>query len=440
MHTRPDTFRLPLGALAATFAATTLLAACGGGGTSGTTDSGTAQAQSVAQGLPPAPIRLTINGSKIYGPDGQAIRLRGVNVQGVDDDAMKDIVGKFHMNLIRLRISFTPDNRDETGTRASGFKLDYENAIRSWVETARANKVWVVLEMRANDNVANSRNLYDPTKTGACDAPTDPAHCANYGYYLKAWQYLARTYMNTDYVAGYGLLAEPSTDKTGDPDPVGLLVNFQKALMAQINLIDDHTPFFIGPAYNYDTMEYRPATYPRIGLYPNRIVYEVNFLMPKEWVQDGSWNAPCDTPPCATPHYPFPDPKDGYLSLLDGKSDTVPWERTFNTNRSASEANYQKTLSKGFINWYLKWPLDFRAKYNVPFYVDQFGASSQAVGQLAYEKDLIDFFEANDLHWSRWSYNAYNEDSPASFLRTLLDKPSGNEAVIQFYTELGKNW
>ncbi|WP_161974709.1 cellulase family glycosylhydrolase [Piscinibacter terrae] len=437
MHATFDTLRFRVGAIGATVIAAALLAACGGGGEQGT-DGATAQAQSVAQGLP-APVRLSINGAKIFGPDGQPIRLRGVNVQGVDDKALDDIVGKFHMNLIRLRISFTPENRDETGTRASGFKSTYEDAIRSWVDAARARKVWMVLEMRANDNVANSRDLYDTTKTGACDAPTDAAHCPNYGYYLKAWQYLARTYQNTDYVAGYGLLAEPSTDKTGDPDPVGLLVNFQKALMAEITRIDDHTPFFIGPAFNYDTMEYRPATYPRIGLYPNRIVYEVNFLMPKEWVQDGSWSVTCDTPPCATPHYPYSDPKDGYLSLLDGKSDAVPWERTFNINR-VSEANYKKTLSKGFINWYLKWPLDFRAKYNVPFYVDQFGASSKAAGQIAYEKDLIDFFEANDLHWSRWSYNAYNDDSDTSFLRTLLAKPSGNDTVIQFYTDLGKTW
>jgi hypothetical protein len=235
-----------------------------------------------------------------------------------------------------------------------------------------------------------------------------------------------------DYIAGYGLLAEPSTDKTGAADPQATLITFQQALMTALNDIDPRTPFFVGPAYNYDTMEYGdPRYYTGLaGLWPNRVVYEVNFLMPKEWVQNGEVDG-------RRPTYPLADPTDGYDSLLANGKPGEPIEKTFNTQRVLPE-NYPKTLSNGFIPWYLQWPIQFRKDHPVPLYVDQFGASSLAHGQREYEADLIRYFEAHDLHWTRWSYNAYNEDSPDSQSRTLLDDFAVNGPIIRFYTELAR--
>lgn len=393
-----------------------VLVACGGGGSSSHSDDGTTP--------PQQPARLTIDGTRLLGPDGQPVRLRGVNVNGVDADDIETIAGTFGMNMIRLRISFTPENRADTD---SGFSDAYRQQIDQWVEAARARKVWMVLEMRANDSVSNDADFYDTTKTHACAKPTS---CANFGYYLKAWRYLASRYKDTDYIAGYGLLAEPSANKTGRPDAHLVLVAFHRALMDEISTIDARTPFFIGPNYNYDTMEYvRDEHFTSfMPAYRNRLVYEVNFLTPKEWIQNGSWTLGADKPV-----YPFPDPVDGYDSLLQGGGDGDSMEKTYNARR-VEDGNYQKTLSKGFIAWYLQWPLAFRERHQVPLYVDQFGASSEAQGQLAYEQDLIDFFEAHDLHWTRWSYNAAGPDGAG---RTLLPP---NEAAISFYTALASRW
>jgi len=421
----------------AALATATLLGACGGGGAAPPADTAQAlssHARQEQQGL--APVRLTIQGAKIFGPDGKPIRLRGVNVDGVSVDGpngndVKTIVDSFGMNLLRLRISFTPENRDDR--TASGFTTDYESKIASWVAAARTRKLWMVLEMRANDKVANDPAFYNTKKTGPCTDGTPPERCPNFGYYLRAWKYLATTYKGFDYIAGYGVLAEPSTDKTGAADPQQTLIDFQKALMSVIHGIDPRTPFFIGPAYNYDTMEYTDDRYFNAFAadYPNQLVYEVNFLMPKEWIQNGTW-----TVNDKMPTYPKADPVDGYDSLLVPEKPGDPMEKAFNFSR-VQDGNYQKTLSKGFIDWYLQWPLRFRDHHAVPLYVDQFGASSFAKGQLAYENDLIQYFEKHDLHWSRWSYNAYNEDSTDSASRTLLPP---NDAAIQFYISLAPNW
>jgi hypothetical protein len=428
-------------ASAAMLAAAGLLAGCGGGGDEG---DGDAAAMQRSQAAAPAaacgsgaclPKRLSIQGSTLLDPQGRELRLRGVNVDGLDAQQGATIAGQFNMNTVRLRITYSKETRAAT---PSGFKEDYLQDIDAWVAAARANGLWIVLEMRGSDAFTNHPDFYDVSKTGACEPRIEFERCPNFGYYRKAWRFLAERYRGTDYIAGYGLLAEPSADKTGVEDPVATLVSFQTALMNEISQVDERTPFFIGPNYNYDTMEYRLDDY-FIPAYQGRLVYAVNFLMPKEWIRDGTWTLPCPTARASTadpataackPSYPFPDPADGYASLLVGVDSGEPPERVFNQRR-VMPGNYQKTLSQGFIPWYLQWALKFRDRHGVPLYVDQFGASTLARGQLAYEADLIDFFEAEKLHWTRWSYNA------GDTTRTLLPL---NVDAVDFYTQQAPRW
>jgi hypothetical protein len=455
-------------ARAAMLAAAGVLAGCGGGG-DGAEQGGemrTVQAAPASDCGPTgcAPKRLTIQGRTLLDPQGRELRLRGVNVNGLDAAEGATIAGQFNMNTVRLRITYSKDTRADT---PSGFKDDYLKNIDAWVAAARANGLWIVLEMRGSDAITNHPDFYDVSKTGACAPNIAFERCPNFGYYRQAWRFLAERYRGTDYIAGYGLLAEPSADKTGVDNPVATLVGFQTALMNAINQVDQRTPFFIGPNYNYDTMEYRLDDY-FIAEYRGRVVYAVNFLMPKEWINNGGWTLPCagnpagsnpagastpSTPrtpgtpaaivgsatggssanpanPACKPAYPFADPADGYASLLAGGDAATPPERIFNQQR-VKPGNYQKTLSKGFIPWYLQWPLAFRDRHDVPLYVDQFGAGTAARGQLAYEGDLLDFFEAQGLHWTRWSYNA------GDVSRRLLPP---NSAVIDFYKQQAPRW
>jgi hypothetical protein len=76
---------------------------------------------------------------------------------------------------------------------------------------------------------------------------------------------------------------------------------------------------------------------------------------------------------------------------------------------------------------YLSYPLAFRAAHKVPMYVDQFGAPTNAAGQLDYERDLVSFCESQDLHWTRWSFDAGGQAS-----RKIV----GNDGVRDFYRDL----
>lgn len=451
-------------ARAAMLMAAGLVAGCGGGGA--TDESGemrTAQAANTAAAADCgpagcAPKRLSIQGRTLLDPQGHAVRLRGVNVDGLDVQEGAVIAGQFKMNAVRLRVTYSKDTRADT---PSGFRADYLAKIDAWVAAARANGLWMVLEMRASDAIGNDAAFYDTSKTGPCGPAVAFERCPHFGYYRHAWRALAERYRGSDYIAGYGLLAEPSADKTGAANPAATLVAFQRALMDEINHVDQRTPFFVGPNYNYDTMEYRLDDY-FIAEYQGRVVYEVNFLVPKEWINSGTWTLPCTNNassgtdpaganpaglasipaaivgsapaggpnPACKPVYPFADPADGYGSLLAGADAATPPERTFNQQR-VRPGNYQKTLSKGFIPWYLQWPLAFRDRHDVPLYVDQFGAGTAARGQLAYEGDLLDFFEAQQLHWTRWSYNAGDAS------RTM-EPP--NSAVIDFYKQQASRW
>ncbi len=429
--------RFRRGLQAATLVAAALLAACGGGSeTAATPADSLRQANSATPrktACPPegcGPLRLSIHGSDLHGPDGQPIRLRGANLEGLTAADADALAGKFGMNLARLRISYIPDNRADNDT---GFDPNYLAQIDEWVRLLQARKIWILLEMRANDKVANDPAFYDITKT-TLDC-TEPTRCADFAYYQRAWRTLVARYHADDYIAGYGLLAEPSVNKTGDPDRVMTLLRFQKALMDNLSGLDSVTPFFVGPDYNYDTMEYARSEYATelLPFYRNRLVYEVNFLMPKEWVQDGSWTVD-DTKPA----YPMANPPDGYQSLLDGGKPGQDMEQVFNDRRRETD-NYPKTLSPGFIAWYLQWPLKFRGDYQVPLYVDQFGASSQAIGQLRYEGDLLRYFETQKLHWSRWSYNA-GGNNDRMLVREDPNQPSPNDPVIRLYATLGGHW
>lgn len=458
-----------------------VVAGCGGGSNdAGDVRTAQAASTSAAADCGPAgcmPKRLRIEGRQLLDPQGRPVRLRGVNVDGLDVPDGAVIAGPFNMNAVRLRITYSKDTRADT---PSGFREDYLEQIDEWVAAARAHGLWMVLEMRASDAIGTDAAFYDTRKTGPCDPAVAVVRCPHFGYYRQAWRALAERYRGSDYIAGYGLLAEPSADKTGATNPAATLVAFQRALMDEISRVDQRTPFFIGPNYNYDTMEYRLDDY-FIAEYQGRVVYAVNFLVPKEWINNGTWTLPCASkpgvthptathptatdaaaiPPAVTdpavsnpagtasvtaaiadsapagspapsckPAYPFADPADGYGSLLAGADAATSPEHVFNQQR-VRPGNYQKTLSKGFIPWYMQWPLAFRDRHDVPLYVDQFGAGTAARGQLAYEGDLLDFFEAQGLHWTRWSYNAGDAS------RTLLPP---NSAVIDFYKQQAPRW
>ena len=393
------------------------LAACGGGGSEA----------APAQTPPTAPLRLQVSGRQLLGPDGRAVRLFGANLRDnlgggggpmVTAEEADDLARNLRFTFVRLRISWEGTNRDDADP--SGFSAALRQDLAASVELLRARGLWILLEMRTDDVTANAPALYDPASS-------------TFAAYRKAWVWLARTFRGTDRIAGYGLLAEPSPDKAG-LDPVPALVGFQAALMGGIAAEDDRTPFFVGPAYNYDTLGYRwdaYATDPRLAPFRGRLVYEVNLLQPKPWIDDGSLP---DGVPAASGTWPQPEGDlNALLTVAPGESLQRPQddERIF-TRRRQEPAGFPLLLSRGFPSWYLGFARAFAERHQVPMVVDQFGASTKvnasgAGQQLGYEQAVIEAAEAAGFGWCRWIYKSRAED------RSL----AGNPEVEAFYRAIG---
>jgi len=353
-----------------------------------------------------SPKRLRVVDGELVGPSGDPIRLRGANVEGIDEADVADLQS-LGLNAVRMRISFEGDHRDDDHPTALSAR--YRDEIDLWVRACRGAGVWMIFEMRADDALTNSPALYDPTSS-------------DFDAYRRAWVHLATAYGRTDYIAGLGLLAEPSVNKATKVDRVATLTRFHLALMDAIRdeAGDSATLFFIGPDFNYDTMQYRfDAYHDDYAAYAGRLVYEVNLLMPKPWIQDGTGPA---GDKLVFPVAPEPTGFDELLAPVDGV-DPDDWETTFSKHRE-DPALFPKLLSRAFLPWYLGRALAFREKFAVPMLVDQFGASSDAGGQLDYERAVIDLLEAEGLHFCRWSYNAGSPDR-------MLKKDDGARALYR---------
>jgi len=294
------------------------------------------------------------------------------------------------------------------------FTPAYLAELGRWMDTLASHRIWILLEMRANDELTNGRDLY---------LPGTPAFEA----YRRAWLDLVALARDRSFIAGYGLLAEPSACRSFD-EPQVQLTAFQLALMDAITKTggDARTLFFIGPDWNYDSFQYRHELYwSAFEGYRGRLVYEVNMLAPKPWIKDGSVPAGV---PAGLASYPQAVAEPAFLAAglpsPDTPGDVAP-ERLF--SRALDErAAWPAVLSPLFMPWYLSTAVDFAGRHRVPLLIDQFGASVDAAGWMEYERDLVLFAESRGLSWCRWSLNA---GSPERML-------SRNPAAAGFYREL----
>jgi len=435
-----------------------LFFACGNSATSQPDATATPDSQNVdgatTDGPVGSPQRLAIEGRILKDAAGNVVRLHGVNLRDnlvgrspseernpdnclitcpPNDSACKQTTGAIitateadtlastlSLNFVRLRISFEGINRNDCDPDGTNLSPDLRRQLDEAVNLLAARQVWMLIEMRTADTVANEPGLYTPGQP-------------DFVAYQKAWTYLAKRYANVDYIAGYGLLAEPSPDKAFPAgEVVDKLTGFQHAMMDAVHAQDPKTPFFIGPAFNYDTMGYRWDAYKTaFPEYAGRIIYEVNLLTPKTWIKFGKNDDPANNPAAvdvAYPVTPAATPAQLTATLLEPISNfTRPRddERIFSKR---SDLNFPMLMSKNYFAWYLGFAQAFAERHQVPMVVDQFGATSLAIerGQLQYEQDVIDAAEAAGMGWCRWIY-ASGDD------RDVFDDPR----ITNFYAARG---
>lgn len=391
---------------------------------------------------------------------GASLVLRGGNTDGITAEEALDMKG-LGLNFARFRITFTP-GRDAKGDTLTGEAAQYnadescltpENkAIVAQAAHLADAGVWTLLELRADDTVTTNavikdgeRRPYDWQFYSPVSAPTPPrdGEGQNYAFeaYRCAWRYVVDQFKNTDFIAGYGLLAEPSTNKTHPNSPEApdltetTLVEFQKAIMD--DLVDSsgdlRTPFFVGTSWNYDSMNYRhqayqPSRYATARFdHSARLAYEVNYLVPKPWINTGT-----DVDGAFVAYPQSAGLTDADLNALIPGSPpgaTYPPVEKLYSDSVKVNAGFLKSLTREHLSWYLSgsvtgaptdFALKFASEHHVPMIVDQFGATTfvwqpgyndSPASWKDYEKDIIQTAEAVGLAgWARWGYNAGSQD------------------------------
>ncbi len=421
------------------------VAGCGGGGepsaesaTSTATSTGaqSVRARAVPSHAPAAvasPKRLKPQGRDLVDPSGQTVYLHGANLRDnltpggkskpiLTPAEADDLANHLSFNFVRLRISHEGANLDDQ--HESGLSQAARDALADAVSLLSARRIWTLLEMRTDDDTANRKAFYTPGN-------------ASFERYRKTWVWLAKTYRHTDYIAGYGLLAEPSPDKDrSETDPVGTLIRFQASLMAAIDQEDGVTPFFVGPAFNYDTLGYRWDAYftdPQLQPYRSRLVYEVNMLSPKSWITQAQ--APDGTGGHAWPQ-PAVSDFSALLEVKPGEDYVRPRDdESIFSKRSKEMGNFPLVMSLNYADWYLEPAARFADEHKVPMVLDQFGATTEVnlpqrrYQQLRYEHQIIDTAARKyRMGWSRWLYSA----------DAMRDRSiAGNPDVHQFYRHIG---
>lgn len=305
------------------------------------------------------PKRLTIVDDQIYDHEGKPIRLRGFNWgwwgQAIAEDA-PIIKHEMNGNVVRLALRWyywgstdasNPNNSRQTGAPGH-IKPENLALLDQYITWLTQEGIWVELFVNSDQGAGNNNAHFLNTPSLKEE-------------FFEMWEFLVNRYKDIDYIGIYELMAEPHYQKFNHNVSHAQLRDFYKELMDRLTPIDNTTLFAIGPQNYYKTESFVDEYY--IPEYHNRVIYLFNTFVP-----------------------------DKYCKGLN--SDVYPGP---NASRADIEAN--------MIN-----PVAFRNKHKVPVLCDQFGAKKIANGYLEWNRDCIDVFEANDMHWVLWNWRQGSGD------------------------------
>lgn len=323
-----------------------------------------ALAATVAVAAPPpaGPERLTVSGAQLLAPDGKPIWLRGFNWGRHDTAQPEDGRGNVERgaNLVRIpfRWYFEGPKADMRQTNAPGhFSPEGLRKLDEQIRWATEAGLWVV--------------LFGGSDKGAGDL--DDNYWSNPALrreFFEAWAFIAERYKNTPRIAAYELLSEPHPKK---PVTSADLRGFYEELIANIRKVDQRTPLVIGGNDHY-SIEQLQSVYTKVD---DKLIYAANFYLPKEYCK--------------------------------------PWRRG---NKGEAPAAYPGNyvdkkgaphrIDRDALAAALKPALDFRARNQVPVFIDQVGCMTSVPGVLDYTRDTLALMKANQLHWAFWTYRVAN--------------------------------
>lgn len=300
--------------------------------------------------------RLHLEGKHVYDHHDSLVMLRGFNWgwwgEAVPEDA--DIIkNDLGANTVRLAFRWHywggsgPDNPMNARDSLSpgNIKPDYLTLLDSYVEWLTREEIWTILFINSDQGAGKNED-----------------HFFNTPYlkeeFLETWMFLAERYRDTPFIGAFELMAEPQYQRHGRDVGPGDIAGLYREVADSINTITDgQVPFVIGPQ-NYYLPDSLTDAYHLEGY---QVIYAANMFKPHSF---------CN----GTADYGYP----------------------------SGQVNPQ------LIEHYYDVPLQFREKYDVPVWVDQWGASRLSEGYVEYTRDVVDFLERKQLHWTYWNWRQYS--------------------------------
>ena len=336
--------------------------------------------------------RLVINGSTIALPEAPTvpIALRGFNwdfsLMHSDLDmgnvtAADRAVSTLFPGATLARLVMVHWHDD--GTTKSGRDCSANDASTGYLTAAclaqfddvlhwatREAKLWAVVTMRS----ALAAGDGGPNGT-VFDNATLAAEAA------AMWGFLAARYRDWDNICGYEVLSEPRADVAAS-----VVHAYHELACGAVWAADPRAACIVGPTRFYN----RYHLGPEYLMEPGRpTIYAANFFEPGLWI--GGQGAAAALPYGATARCCDLAEEKSCGGSCDGGGGTV-------------------TLGRAWLATLLQPVLDFRAKYDVPVWVDQWGldagASDGDASRAAYLDDVLALLGDGGVHWTYWIWRS----------------------------------
>ena len=229
----------------------------------------------------PNPARLTISGSKLITPSGQAIQLRGFNWGHWGKAQPQDAADNYAQgaNVVRIILRWwglygSPEINSRDDKSPGHIDPEHLAMLDSYIKWATDAGLWVVL---AVDSDCGQNGLQDSSNQKFCD-PENKYGAKGHNFwtdvsmrqkFIEVWKFVANRYKDTPRIAMYEVLPEPNPAGGSAADVTG----FYKEVMRAILSVDSRTPFLL------QNSTCRGSLYSGCGILPKDRLHRKSFCI-----------------------------------------------------------------------------------------------------------------------------------------------------------------
>lgn len=338
--------------------------------------------------------RLSIEGNKIYFPNGTEAILTGFNMlwdQSIPITPSDPIIAKQYfpnLNVARLVMVHWDDGKRnnpingepymdcKTDNKSNGYLSDAcLTAFDQHITWMQQNDIWSIITLRGQEAAGN-------------DYPSTPDIFHNEtlkNEFIAMWESLATRYKDTDQIAAFEIMSEPRTNA-----PLTVVQSVYQEACTAIQNIDPSMVCMIGAAKYYNVCNLNET----MIIDNDNVIYAFNWFIPKAYIKVGMVNYTINWP--------------GQVRCCDLTEKCLPGHCQQNQCNSMVDIN-KEWLENAMESIPIKM---FRDKYNKSVLIDQWGVYYNAPNRTGYDQDMLDLMiNKFGISSTNWQWRAWQEDN-----------------------------